>query len=107
LKFVDGSFSRPLVLSFREMAERARRIERPLGVPSFVFVLSLEVISMRYASSLTTVFTLGMLSAGARGTEPAADRAKPVPTTRPEVKQALEALKWREARIPLPPATDA
>ena len=31
---------------------------------------------------------------------------KPIPATRPEAKQALEKLKLREARLPLPPPTE-
>src|SRR5262245_29218370 len=35
-----------------------------------------------------------------------ADEPKAVPETRPEIKKALEALKKREARLPLPPLSD-
>lgn len=35
------------------------------------------------------------------------DLPKPIPQTRPEVKQALEALKQRQPRLPLPPLTEA
>lgn len=36
-----------------------------------------------------------------------AGRPKPVPVTRPELKRALEDLKFREPRLPLPPPTAA
>ncbi|HEV3339181.1 MAG TPA: hypothetical protein VG125_02455 [Pirellulales bacterium] len=61
---------------------------------------------MRYRLSLSVLFALGVFCADVRGADPAADRPKPVPATRPEVKQALEALKSREPRLPLPPPTD-
>jgi alkylhydroperoxidase family enzyme len=59
---------------------------------------------MRYTFSLTFLFGL-YVCASARGAD-STDRPKTVPATRPEVKQALEALKAREPRLPLPPPTD-
>jgi hypothetical protein len=50
----------------------------------------------------------GVLAAGA-GPAPAGEPAaqpRPVPLTRPEMKQLLEDMKSRKPRIPLPPLTD-
>src|SRR5690349_5662769 len=44
-------------------------------------------------------------AAGTRAAEPAAT-PRPVPLTRPEVKQYLEDMKARKPRIPLPELTD-
>lgn len=44
--------------------------------------------------------------APARGEEPQTEEPKPVPRTRPELKRALEALKFREPRLPLPPLSE-
>jgi alkylhydroperoxidase family enzyme len=60
---------------------------------------------MRHTFFFTFLFCFHVLCAGARGAD-SADRAKPVPSARPAVKQALEALKSREPRLPLPPPTD-
>ena len=50
------------------------------------------------------IASLGLVlaSAGAARADEAADRPLPVPLTRPEMKQALEDLKGRKPRIPLP-----
>lgn len=65
-----------------------------------------KLYSFRYP--LVGVLALAWrLSAGpALAAETASDRPKPVPATRPEVKTALEALKRREPRLPLPPPTE-
>ncbi|MEX2121572.1 MAG: hypothetical protein WD847_18430 [Pirellulales bacterium] len=47
-----------------------------------------------------------LLCPAARAGEPVSE-PKLIPATRPEVKQALEALKHRTPRLPLPPLTDA
>jgi hypothetical protein len=49
-------------------------------------------------------WALAMLSAGAFAAEPA-EAPLPTPLTRPEMKQALEDLKERKTRIPLPELT--
>lgn len=56
------------------------------------------------AITLSTLLCGGSLTAqdGAPSTTP-----KPVATTRPELKQQLEALKGRTPRLPLPPLTEA
>ncbi|HUY89486.1 MAG TPA: hypothetical protein VMV10_12195 [Pirellulales bacterium] len=41
------------------------------------------------------------------GEEPASETPNAIPHTRPAIKQALEALKERQPRLPLPPLTDA
>src|SRR5919201_2110876 len=52
-------------------------------------------------------FTLATCSALVLAPLAPADESapKPVPVTRPEVKQALEDLKHRQPRLPLPPPT--
>jgi hypothetical protein len=85
-----------------------------LGDQSTVGVTSLELatpnedflVTMRCPLSLAAFLTCSLISVGARGVEPTVDGPKPVPATRPEIKQALESLKWREPRLPLPPPTD-
>lgn len=60
---------------------------------------------IRYSA---TGFSLLLVTAGAvRASEPPATTPLPTPLTRPEMKQALENLKKRTPRIPLPPLTDA
>lgn len=54
-------------------------------------------------SCLSIVFSL---TPQLRGDEAASSATTPIPATRPAVKQALEALKHRQARLPLPPLTD-
>jgi alkylhydroperoxidase family enzyme len=61
---------------------------------------------MRYRFSFALFFSLGAFCASTRGDDSEAVLPKPVPATRPEVKRALEALKSREPRLPLPPPTD-
>jgi hypothetical protein len=59
---------------------------------------------MRTLSAIT--FGAALLAAGpARAGEPATD-PRPVPLTRPTMKQFLEDVKARTPRIPLPPLTD-
>jgi hypothetical protein len=54
----------------------------------------------------TAIIGLVIVSAGvARAGEPG-DRPRPVPLTRPEMKQCLEDLKGRTPRIPLPELTE-
>ena len=56
--------------------------------------------------SMLVPFVLFVLSARAPfASEP--DKPRPVPQTRPEIKQQLEDMKSRTPRIPLPPLTDA
>ena len=43
-------------------------------------------------------------SASAQAADPLSESPKPIPTTRPEIKTALEALKDRQPRLPLPAA---
>ncbi|HWB12800.1 MAG TPA: hypothetical protein VG826_26475 [Pirellulales bacterium] len=61
---------------------------------------------MKYCFSTLVLFGLGIVCAAADGADQATDGPKLVPATRPEVKRALEALKSREPRLPLPPPTD-
>lgn len=59
---------------------------------------------MRLATGVVVGFVVaaaGVARAGARG-----DAPLPVPLTRPEMKQALEDLKGRKPRIPLPELTE-
>jgi len=55
----------------------------------------------RYLLLLTAAV---LLTSPARGEDASAGQPKPIPATRPELKQALEALKHRQPRLPLPPA---
>jgi len=58
-------------------------------------------------SILLAVLWVGVFSSGMPNLlaeEPAAS-PKPIPQTRPEAKEALEALKRRSPRLPLPPPT--
>lgn len=45
-------------------------------------------------------------SSALHGEEPASKTPNAIPQTRPAIKQALEALKERQPRLPLPPITD-
>lgn len=56
---------------------------------------------MRYTMALAA----GLLTAGLWADEPATS-PRPVPLTRPDMKQLLEDMKQRTPRIPLPPLTD-
>lgn len=57
---------------------------------------------MRLRTPLTYGLVLLFLGLG-----PAvADEPKPIPKTRPEMKEALDALKYRKPRLPLPPPTE-
>lgn len=50
---------------------------------------------------------LGLSAVAARGGEPApSDKPRPIPLTRPEMKQALEDMKSIKPRIPLPELTE-
>jgi alkylhydroperoxidase family enzyme len=53
-----------------------------------------------------TVFGLVVASAGAARADGPGDKPRPVPLTRPEMKQYLEDLKGRTPRIPLPELTE-
>src|ERR1700723_3197087 len=52
----------------------------------------------------TTTLTLGLMLATAGAVR--ADEPRPVPLTRPEMKQFLEDMKARKPRIPLPEITE-
>ena len=58
---------------------------------------------MRFLSALVSLAMLASAPAGAG--EPASD-PRPVPLTRPTMKQFLEDVKSRTPRIPLPPLTE-
>ena len=53
------------------------------------------------------VFLMAVAVAGVARPDDPADQPLPVPLTRPEMKQALEDLKDRTPRIPLPELTEA
>src|SRR5947207_1573910 len=50
----------------------------------------------------SVLFSAGLLRGGEPATQP-----RPLPLTRPEMKQLLEDMKTRKPRIPLPELTDA
>src|SRR5437762_11802488 len=54
----------------------------------------------------TVLFTLCFAAAGAARAENPGDKPLSIPLTRPEMKQALEDLKGRKPRIPLPELTE-
>ena len=45
------------------------------------------------------------LALAALAAKPASDTPKPIPVARPEIKQRLEELKYRQPRLPLPELT--
>ncbi len=65
------------------------------------------MLQIRFIAVLGLAAVLGVsaLNVRARGDD-AADRPKNVPATREEVKEALDALKHRQPRLPLPPPTE-
>lgn len=58
--------------------------------------------TLRFSSLAPFCLALAALAA-----EPAGDAPKPIPRARPEIKQRLEELKYRQPRLPLPELTDA
>jgi len=61
---------------------------------------------MKFFSHLLRIVTACQLCSVALAEETASTAPNRVPSTRPEVKQALEALKYRQPRLPLPPPTE-
>jgi hypothetical protein len=57
-------------------------------------------MKLSLALTLLAMSVLGQ----AQAADVASDAPKPIPGTRPEIKAALEALKQRKPRLPLPPA---
>ena len=60
----------------------------------------------RIRTSFLSWLMLCSLPVALRGQEAASEAPKAIPATRPEVKQALEALKHRQPRLPFPPPTE-
>ncbi len=56
----------------------------------------------RFLVASAFMFTVLISAAATRAADPPSDTPKAVPATRPEMKQALEALKDRTPRLPLP-----
>ena len=62
---------------------------------------------IRAVRFILSLLALGIVASSAlRGEEPASKTPNAIPQTRPAIKQALEALKERRPRLPLPPVTD-
>jgi alkylhydroperoxidase family enzyme len=55
---------------------------------------------------IPTLLTLAALAPPCWAADVASDAPKPVPATRPEIKEALEALKQRTPRLPLPASAE-